>query len=112
MELIIRALISGTVIVIVTELAKKDSMLAAIIAALPWISIISFIWLYYDKQSNQSIAALSMKILWFIIPSLFFFPILSCCLRNGINFTYSMTISITVMSLIYLVYIHILPSIK
>ena len=105
MELILRALISGAVIVLVTELAKRDSIYAAIIAALPWISLLSFIWLYYDTRDNEIIASLSIKILWMIAPSLAFFPILSTLLRHDINFTYSITASMIAILLLYLLFI-------
>ena len=48
MYFVIKTLISATIIVIVSEIAKKYTWTAAIIVSLPLTSLLAFIWLYWD----------------------------------------------------------------
>ena len=101
MEYALRVFLSGIVIVIVSEVAKRHSLLAAFIASLPWISILSFLWLYHDTHSSVKISSLSMNIFWMVIPSLSFFPILNLLLKYQINFYISLIIAAVLMGCCY-----------
>ena len=50
MLLIIKALTSAITIILITEIAKKSSLLGGIIAVLPINIILSVLWLYYEKR--------------------------------------------------------------
>ena len=101
MEYALRVFISGIVIVIVSEVAKRHSLLAAFIASLPWISILSFLWLYHDTHSSEKISLLSMNIFWMVIPSLSFFPFMKLLLKYQVNFYISLIIAALLMGCCY-----------
>jgi hypothetical protein len=101
MEYVLRVLLSGILIVIISEVAKRQSLVAATIASLPWIAISSFLWLYHDTHSSEKISALSMNIFWMVIPSLSFFPLLSLLLKYQINFYASVLLAALMMGCCY-----------
>ena len=72
-----KALLSGLVIAIVSELAKKTPALGALILSLPLVSILAFIWLWRETADNEGIAALSQSTFWFILPTLPMFLVLA-----------------------------------
>jgi hypothetical protein len=48
--LITKALVSGVIIAIVSELAKRNNLVASVVHSLPLMSILAFIWLYTDTK--------------------------------------------------------------
>lgn len=108
MQYFIKIMVSALIITGVSELGKKFSAVAAILASLPIISILAMIWLYRDTRDIQKVIDLSTNIFWAVIPSLIFFLILPALLRNGLKFTPAMIISGIVMFASYSIYILVL----
>ena len=65
---LIKILISAIIIYIATEISKKTNniFLAAILISIPFVSIITFIWLYVDTKNTQLIASLSKEIVFLV----------------------------------------------
>ena len=103
--LIFKTLISASIIVAISELAKRSTWLAAFVTSLPIVSIIAMVWIYIEGKDIQKVAELSWSILWLVIPSLLFFIVLPACLHKGINFYMSMLIAAVVTALGYSVFI-------
>ena len=99
-----KVLISAVVIASVSELGKRFSMLAAILASLPLTSILAMTWLYLETQSIEKVSDLSRGIFWAVLPSLLFFIILPVLLRSGVRFGWAMGASCLVMFVAYLGY--------
>lgn len=91
---VLRVLISAVVVVVVSQVAKRSSLLGGFIASLPLISILVFIWLYLDTRSLEKIGALSYSILWLMLPSL---------LKKTGSFYLSLGGAVTVMFGLYIV---------
>jgi hypothetical protein len=70
---ILKIAISGILIVLISEISQRSSFIGGILASVPCLSIIAFIWLWKDTQSKEKVAALSGSIFWMVIPSLTFF---------------------------------------
>ncbi len=100
--------ISAVVVVGVSELGKRWSVAAAILAALPLTSILAMIWLYRDTHDSEKIVSLSYGIFWAVLPSLLFFLILPFLLKIGMKFPLALTLSSAGMVVSYLMYIWIL----
>ena len=94
--------LSALVIVVISEVAKRSSGFAALIASLPMTSLLAFIWLRVEGETPTKIAELSEQIFWLIIPSLVLFPLLAGLLRYGMAFWTSLTISIVATAICYL----------
>lgn len=106
--LLVKVFLSATIIVTVSEVAKRSSLLGGMIASLPLVSILAMIWIYIDTKDIEKISQLSTSILWLVIPSwtlLFTFPIF---LKKGIGFYASLGLSALLTMIAYSLMIIIL----
>ena len=83
---IVKILLSATVLVAISEIAKRSSALAALLASLPLMSLLAFMWMHAEGASPGTIAALSGQIFWLVLPSLLLFLLLPWLLRHGLGF--------------------------
>tara|TARA_Y100000389_G_C17280685_1_gene422787 strand:- start:457 stop:804 length:348 start_codon:yes stop_codon:yes gene_type:complete len=97
----IKIIISAVVIFIASEIAKKDTLVGAIIVSLPLISLLSIIWIYIETRDVERIISFSYSVFSMIIPSLSFFLTLPFFLKKNISFSISLILSITVMVVLY-----------
>lgn len=102
--------LSAAALVAVSEIAKRSSVWAALVASLPLTSLLAFVWLYIDTKDTHKIAALSGDIFWLVIPSLALFPMLALLLRSGVAFWWAMAGAIAVTLLAYAITLYFLPS--
>jgi len=100
--------ISAVLIVLIAEIAKRSSMLGAIIASVPLLSVIAMIWLYVDTRNTEKVAALASSIFWLVIPSLVLFVAFPVLLRHGMSFYLSLALSIALTVLAYFAIIALL----
>ena len=81
-----KALLSGAIIAAVSEVAKRSPALGALILSLPLISILAFIWLWWEGEDAGKIAALSQSTFFFVLPTLPMFLVLPALLKGGAGF--------------------------
>ena len=86
-------------------MARRSSLLGAILISLPLTSILAAIWLYRDTRDTAEVADLSWAILWAIVPSIAFFVVLPLALRNGISFWASMRLACAATGASYAVWV-------
>jgi len=84
--LIFKALVSGLIIAIVSEVAKRQPGFGALIASLPLISVMGMIWLWRDKPDVTNMAHHSFATFWYVLPSLPMFLLIPAMLNRGWNF--------------------------
>ena len=68
---------TAIIIVIISEIAKHYDRLAALVASLPLVTLITLFWLYYENQPEEKIANHAYYTFWYVIPTLpmfVFFP--------------------------------------
>ena len=102
--IILKILITATIIVLITEAAKFNDRLGAIIAAIPITTFLVLFWLYYEKSSIEKISNHMSYTLLYVIPTLpmfFTFPYLI----NRFGFYWAIIISIIITS-IFIVFVH------
>jgi hypothetical protein len=104
----IKVLISAALIVLVSELAKRNSLLAALVASLPLTSLLAFIWLYGETGDAARVSSLSLDIFWLVIPSLGLFLALPLFLRIGWGFWISLFAAIIVTAACYAILVSLL----
>ena len=102
--LVIKTVLTAVIIVGISEIGKRYTTFAALLAALPLTSLLAMIWLYVDTGDSERIADLSIGIFWLVLPTLLFFLVLPWLLRHHFNFWVSMGVSSVVMILFYLGY--------
>ena len=83
---LVKLALTSLLIVAISEIAKRHSGTAALLAALPLTSLLAFVWLYLETGNTQAIAQLSGQIFWLVIPSLPLFLALPALIRWGWGF--------------------------
>ena len=96
-----KIIISAIIIFIASEIAKKDTLVGAIIVSLPMISLLSIIWIYVETRDIERIISFSYSVFSMIIPSLSFFLTLPYFLKKNISFSISLMLSIVIMIVLY-----------
>ena len=86
LHLVLRALLSGALIVLIGELAKRDNFTAAIVHSLPLVTLLAVIWLFIDKRDTALIGRHLTGTFWFVLPTLPMFLVVPWLLRGGWNF--------------------------
>lgn len=104
---ITKVIISSVIIVIVSELSKRSTLLGSIFASMPLVSILAFIWLYHDTKSKEQVSELSNGIFWLVIPSLSMFILLPILLKK-MDFLPALFISVAIMVVFYFLMVFIL----
>jgi len=92
----IKIMLSAMIIVAVSEIAKRSSLLGALLASLPLTSLLAFVWLYLDTGDVQKVSNLSSDIFWLVLPSLPLFLLLPLLLKMGWGFWMSLAAAILV----------------
>jgi len=85
-QLILRALLSGALVVGIGELAKRNNYTAAIVHSLPLISLFALIWLFTETRDTALVARHMAGTFWFILPTLPMFLVVPWLLRRGLTF--------------------------
>ena len=108
MYTIFKILFTAMIIVGISEIAKRSTLIAGIVASIPLTSLLALTWLYFDTQSSSTVMDLSRNILLMIPPSLTFFIALYSLLGWNTAFTLSILISIVLTAVVYWIYFYIL----
>ncbi|MGZ8175090.1 MULTISPECIES: DUF3147 family protein [Methylobacter] len=105
---IIKVIATSLLIVAISELSKRSSLLGALFASMPLISVLAILWLYIDTKDVAKVSDLATGIFWLVIPSLAFFVSLPILLKNGVNFYLSLGLSMSVTAGCYFLMTQIL----
>lgn len=108
MQYFLKIIITALVVVGISEIGKRFSPIAAVLASLPLTSILAMIWLYADTKDVQKVIDLSSNIFWAVLPSLIFFLVLPILLKNGFKFSVAMVLSTVAMFIAYSLYLILL----
>jgi hypothetical protein len=100
-QFLLKVLISALLIAAVSEVARRSSVVGALLASLPVTSILAFVWLYRETGDVAKVAALSTDIFWLVLPSLVLFLLLPVLLRQGWGFVWSLLASCAATALAY-----------
>ena len=109
--LIIKAAVSGILVMIISEVARRSPGLGGLIASLPLVSLLGIIWLWRDTSDLERIASHAESTFWFVLPSLPMFLVFPAMLRHGIGFWLALALSCVLTMVLYLLTIWILPKI-
>ena len=63
-------LVTALIVVLASELAKRSDKLGALVVALPTVSILTLLWLYFDSQPTEKLANHAYYTFWYVIPTL------------------------------------------
>jgi uncharacterized membrane protein (GlpM family) len=108
MKILLKVIITALLVTGISELSRRYTTLAAILASLPLTSILAMIWLYLDTKDAGKISDLSYGIFWAVLPSLLFFIALPLLLKAGFKFPLALLVSCVLMAGFYFGYLAIL----
>ncbi len=90
----IKVIVSALLIVAISEISKRSSGFAALVASLPLTSLLAFVWMHFESSPPERISELSFQIFWLVLPSLILFLMLPFLLRHGLGFWVSLFLSV------------------
>jgi hypothetical protein len=112
---IIKIFISAMLIYVVNEVVVRHSkpLLGSLIASLPLVSVLAFIWIWVDLRgrSDELVAkagAFSSGVFWFILPSMPMFLLIPWMLKKGIGFWPALATGCVLTMLLYLLMVKLL----
>jgi hypothetical protein len=106
--IVLKTVLTALIIVAVSELAKRSTALAGLLASLPLMSLLALTWLYVDTRDTAQVAALSQSILLMILPSLLFLVALPVALKAGAGFVLALLAAIAVTAAAYWLWVFVL----
>ena len=68
--IIFKYLITASMVVLISEVAKRYDRVGAIIASLPLITILALIWMYIEKTPIEKISNHAYYTFWYVLPTL------------------------------------------
>ena len=100
---VIKCVLSGIIIAVVSEVAKRSPAFGALIVLLPLVSLLGILWLWRDTGDAERIASHAESTFWYVLPSLPMFLVLPAMLRAGVDFWLSMGASCVLTIILYAV---------
>ena len=100
--LILKAAISGVLVALASEVARRHAGFGALIASLPLVSVLGMIWLWRDTRDVERMADHAQATFWYVIPSLPMFLLIPLMLRAGAGFWVSLASGCALTVVLYL----------
>jgi hypothetical protein len=100
--LVLKALLSGAIIAIVSEIARRSPGVGALIASLPLISVLGMMWLWRDTHDTARLAAHASATFWYVLPSLPMFLVIPALLKRGVPFWPALALGCALTIALYL----------
>lgn len=85
-QLAIKALISGALIALASEIARRNPGWGGLIASLPLTTLIALVWLWRDTQDSVRAADFVTGTALYVIAALPSFAVIALLLRKGVGF--------------------------
>jgi len=99
--LITKALLSGAIIAAVSEIAKRNNMVASVVHSLPLTSLLAFMWLYADTKDANLIGRHAYGTFWFVLPTLPMFLVMPWLVKKLGGFWPALGAGIALTILLY-----------
>lgn len=91
---LVKIAVTTALVVLVSEVSRRSTLIGGILASMPLISVLGIIWLYADTRDVTRVVDLSQSIFWLVIPSLALFVALPVLLHRGLGFPASLILAI------------------
>ncbi len=84
MYIVMKIVISAIVIGVVTEIARRFPSYGGVVAALPLVSLLSIIWLYFQGEQSNTLSNFALGVLWGFPATAILLLIVYILLKNSI----------------------------
>ncbi|MBV1689675.1 DUF3147 family protein [Novosphingobium sp. G106] len=108
--LLAKALVSGLLIALISEIGKRMPTVAALVASLPLVSVLGMILLWRARPDAENMAVHAQATFWYVLPSLPMFLLIPVLLRHGVGFWLSLGLGCALTVALYLVTARFGPS--
>ncbi|PJZ29498.1 DUF3147 family protein [Leptospira kmetyi] len=68
--LILKYAITSGLVVLISEIARRNDRIGGLIASLPIVTILTLLWLQFEKAEHEKISNHAYYTFWFVIPTL------------------------------------------
>ncbi|MBN2726189.1 DUF3147 family protein [Candidatus Mcinerneyibacteriota bacterium] len=109
---LVKVILSALIIVLVSEISKRSSLMGALLASLPLTSLLAILWIYIETKNTETIRALSLNVFWLVLPSLLFFLALPFFLKIKVPFSLSLIFSSSLTIAGYMIMIHVMKKMQ
>ena len=106
--LTVKAALSGIIIAVVSEIARRSPALGALVVSLPLVSILGILWLWHDTGDAERIASHAQATCWYVLPTLPMFLVMPALLRHGVGFWTTLAAGCALTFVLYLVTVWLL----
>lgn len=96
---IFKILLSGLIIATVSEVSKFSPRWAAIFTALPMVTLLSILWIYFEQGDLVRLSSYCKDVILWTLPSFFFFIAAIYLFRTKLAFPISFGLSLIAMAL-------------
>lgn len=98
----VKALVIAVFVLALTEIAKKNAFVSAVVIAFPLMTVLTIGLLYSDTGNAVQASKLAYTTFWLILASQAFFVVLYLCQKAGLGFwvSFSAAIAGTVISIV------------
>ncbi len=103
LALVAKALLSGMLIVAISEIGRRLPTVAALVASLPLVSVLGMILLWRGRPDAENMARHAQATFWYVLPSLPMFLLMPWMLRQGAGFWPSLGAGCVLTVLLYLI---------
>ena len=100
--------LTALIIFAVVQVSERNTLLAAILASIPIVSVLAMMWMNHEGQSAPEIAGFAKDIVWFVIPSLLLFIVMPLLIERGWEFYPALGAGLMTTIIGYLVMIQIM----
>lgn len=90
MQYLIKIIITTVLVIAISETARRNQSIGALLASLPVTSLLAICWFFYETRHSEQTADLCIQILYMVLPSLIFFIVLPFMLYRGLSFPVSL----------------------
>ena len=78
--------LTALIIFAVVQVSERNTLLAAVLASIPIVSVLAMMWMNHEGQSASEIAGFAKDIVWLVIPSLLLFIVMPLLIDRGWEF--------------------------
>jgi hypothetical protein len=108
--LLAKALVSGLLIALISEIGKRLPAVAALVASLPLVSVLGMILLWRARPDAENMAVHAQATFWYVLPSLPMFLLIPALLRHGTGFWLALGLGCLLTVALYLLMVKFGPS--
>ncbi len=100
--------LTALIIFAIVQVSERSTLLAAVIASVPIVSVLAMMWMNHEGQSVEEISGFAKNIVWLLIPSLLMFIVMPLLIERGWEFYPALGAGLMTTILGYLLMIQIM----